>query len=128
MLKKKIIFAPGFSNEESFIEYLINNKSLIPEGFKIVLRSRKRNAIFDNLVVYNSRITDKEYYGTMINSSYILLPYEETYNYKTSGVFFESAHFNKPLLLNSNNTLKNYNDTYPGIIKLYDGFEDFLCY
>ncbi|MBU3073202.1 hypothetical protein [Clostridium estertheticum] len=123
---KKVIFAPGLSNDEAFIDFIINNQEKIPRQYKIIIRSEIRSISLENIEVYNKRISDEEYYGTMTNSSYVLLPYDEKYNYKTSGVFFESSSFNKPMLINNNNTLKNYNDIYPELIKLFDGFDDFL--
>lgn len=123
---KKLIFAPGLGNDEGFINYLITNYQNIPENYEIIIRSRKQSVKCGNLTVYEKRIDDDEYYGNFLKSEYVLLPYTDHYNYKTSGVFFEAVYIKKPILLRNNNTLKYYNKMFPGIITTFDKYDDFF--
>lgn len=121
----KYIFAPSGSNDEKFVQYLIDNDNLIP-NFKIVIKSKNINYKSDKLHVFNNRISDDEYYNLMLNCSFILLPYDDSYNYRVSGVFFEAIEFGKLVLLNANNSLSYYVEKYPNTVFGYNGYENFM--
>lgn len=123
---KYIIYAPGESNDEKFIEDLIKISSYIPDTFKIIIKSKKTTFDSDTLFVYNRRLNDIEYFGLMDKSTYVLLPYESNYNYKTSGVFFEAVFFNKPVMLHANNTLVYYKEKFPNIIECFNDLKNML--
>lgn len=123
--KRKIIFAPSGSNNEEFISFLISNVDRI-NNYKVIIKSKNKILEHPNLKVYNDRITNKEYYSFMKNSSYVLLPYEDHYNYRVSGVLFEAVKLNKPIIINSNNTLKYYTDKYPKSVLSFKDFEEFF--
>lgn len=123
--KDKVIFAPSGSNDENFILFLINNIDKI-KNYKVIIKSKRLNFKADNLDVYNNRITDEEYYRLMSACDYVLLPYESSYNYRVSGVFFEAVVFNKKCILNGNNTLRYHANDYPGTVTQYKEYEDFF--
>ncbi|MEK4293551.1 hypothetical protein [Paenibacillus sp. FSL R5-0914] len=124
--ESKIIFAPSLSNDENFIRSIINCHEEIPENTKIIFKSKHFEVKLKKIEVYNSRITDEEYFDTMAKSSYILLPYDDKYNFKTSGILFEAAEMNLPILLQTNNTLKYYADSYPDKIVTFNNVKDLL--
>ncbi|MFF2018634.1 hypothetical protein [Paenibacillus sp. NPDC058177] len=124
--KRKVIFAPSLSNNEEFIEELIEKSGFIPDDVYIVIKSKKNSLESKNIKVYNSRISDEEYYHLMHTCDFMLLAYDNKYNYKTSGIFFESAKLKKPIILSANNTLMFYKNKYSGIINEFNEFIDFL--
>jgi hypothetical protein len=121
-----ILFAPGLSNDEGFIEFLIQNQKRIPDSYKIIIRSKKSELRFNNLEVYRDRINDDVYIDTIKKSTYILLPYYERYNFRNSGVLYEAAFYRKPMIVNNVNTLNYYYIKYPEAMVLFKGGEEFL--
>lgn len=115
-----IIFAPGLSNDEKLLEQLINSQDFIPQGIRVIARSKKHNIFNNKLEIYSNRISEEDYYNLMEQSDFVLLPYGSDYNFKTSGVFFEAIHFKKPILIHAINTLKEYKEEYPDAIELFE--------
>jgi hypothetical protein len=126
MSSKTIIFAPSLSNDEEFIKNLIKNSSEILNNIIIYIRSKNINYKNENLIVYNKRISKERYNDLFNKCKYVLMPYDNNYNYKTSGVFFEAISFKKPILIRNNNTLVNYKKRYPNIIILFENVDDLL--
>jgi len=124
-INEKFIYAPSGSNDEEFINYLINNENYI-ENFKIIIKSKTVNYNSPNLFVFNNRISESEYYNYMLNCSFVLLPYGDDYNYRVSSIFFEAIQLNKVVLLNSNNSLKYYSERYPHTVLKYNSYSDFI--
>lgn len=120
-----IIFAPSESNDEMFIDELIKKSNEI-KNYKIIIRSSKQKYKSENLEVYNNRISDELYYFYIFNSQFILLPYDENYNFRVSGVFFEAIMAKKKCLINSNNTLSFYKNQYPKITEIFNSVDGFL--
>lgn len=119
-------FAPSTSNDESFIDDLITQASSIPTNVSLQVRSNRRNYSSDNLVVYNKRIAVEDFDILFEEADYILLPYESTYNYRTSAVLFESLSKGKRVLLWGNNTLMEYFKNYPNCVCLFDDVKDLI--
>lgn len=124
-INEKFIYAPSGSNDEEFVNYLLKNENLIKD-FKIVIKSKKINYNSPNLYIFNSRISESEYYNLMLNCSFVLLPYDDDYNYRVSGVFYEAIQFDKMVLLNSNNSLEFYAERYPNTVLKYNGYTGFI--
>lgn len=122
---RNIIFAPSGSNDEKFIEFLISNDKFIKK-YKIIIKSNLQQFTGENLEVFNTRIEYDEYYRLMKSCDYVLLPYENNYNYRVSGVFYEAVVLNKLCLINGNNTLKYYVERYPTIVTQFNGYDDFI--
>lgn len=112
-----ILFAPANSNDETFVGYLIDNESEIPDDLKIVIRSRIRFYESQKLEVYNQRISDEKYYKIMSSCAGVLIHYGSDYNYRTSTVWFESLVNRKLCYMYSGNTMRTYSEQYPGIVK-----------
>lgn len=124
-VSKKLIFAPSGSNDEEFISYLIYNNIMLKD-YKVIIKSKKQNFENENLVVFNKRITDEDYYGIMAACDFVLLPYDLNYNNRVSGVFFEAVALNKSCLVNTHNTLKYYAEKYAEVVNGYDGYNNFF--
>lgn len=120
----KLVFSPGESIDEVFVENLIKNSKEIPNDTLIIIKSRKYTYQSDKLLVYNRRLTDSEYYGYLNDCSYLLIAYNENYNYKTSGVLYEAVKHHRKVLIHSNNSLIYYNKKYPNNIKKFNNIED----
>ena len=114
--KQHMIFAPANSNDESFIEYLIQNETRIPNNLKIIIRSKLREHNSDRLEVYSHRIPDEEYYSKMVSCAAVLINYGKDYNYRTSTVWLESLVCHKKCFMFCNNTMKYYLEEYSEIV------------
>lgn len=120
------IFAPSTSNDERFITQLIQLEAKIPSHTIIHIRSNARKYEGNNLVVYNRRIPAEEYDKLFNEADFILLPYESTYNYRTSAILFESLNKGKRVILLHNNTLSRYFDDINNCICLIENVHDLL--
>lgn len=120
------IFAPSTSNDEPFITQLIHSNEQIPTHTFIQLRSNAQEFEGNNLVVYNRRIPVEEYDKLFNEADFILLPYESTYNYRTSAILFESLNKGKRVLLLHNNTLSRYFDGINNCVCLIEDVQDLL--
>lgn len=121
-----IIFGPAISNDDVFLDNLIKKSNFIPNNIKIIVKSKKQNYKNQNLFVYNTHISEEMYTNYLNECDYILIAYPDEYNYRTSGVFFEAVAFQKKVILNLNNTLKDYFLRYSEIIVGFSGYDDFF--
>lgn len=122
----KLIFAPALSNDEKFIDYIIENKDILPKNIKIVIRSTQKEYSSSNVIVYRKRISNEMYYTYMKDSAVVLIHYGEGYNFRTSGVLYEAVRLRKPVVLFCGNTLENYYTSYPNIIYPFYTNDEFL--
>ena len=53
-------------------------------------------------MIINEYLSDDDYSFLMNASTYNLLLYEESYQHRISGVYFDSLAFKKPIIFNSN--------------------------
>lgn len=115
--QRNLIFAPSNSNDEQFVDYLIENEACISENLKIMIRSKTREYQSEKLTVYRHRLSDEEYYRIMTASRAVLIHYGKEYNYRTSAVWFESLVARKLCYMYCGNTMREYAERYPDIIK-----------
>jgi hypothetical protein len=103
------IFAPSASNNKKFIEEL--KRINLPTSMRILIKGKEE---YDKggLKIYNNRITDEEYSSYLSQADYVLLAYEDDYDYRTSAVLFEAARQNIPVIILDNNTLRNYKEVF----------------
>lgn len=120
------VFAPSTSNDESFIDELILNASQISTKVSLQVRSKRKNYEGGNLIVYNKRIAIEDYNDLFEKADFILLPYESSYNYRTSAILFESLSKGKRVLLWGNNTLMEYFKGHPKCVSLFKDVNDLL--
>ncbi len=120
------VFAPSSSNDETFISTLIEKRGKISSNIRMTIRSHHNHCSHNNLIVYNNRISREEYNRRFSEADFILVPYEDTYNYRTSAILFESLGMGKRVLLWGNNTLKNYFDGYPNCVCIFDNIDDLI--
>ena len=120
------VFAPSTSNDEFFINDLITQASSIPSNVSLQIRSNSRNYNSDKLIVYNKRIAIESFDNLFEKADYILLPYESSYNYRTSAILFESLSKGKRVLLWGNNTLMEYFKNFPNCVCLFNDVKDLL--
>lgn len=124
--EEKLIFAPALSNDEQFIDYLIDNETRIPEKVKIIIRSTEKTFKSNKLEVYSKRISDSEYIENIKKSSVILIHYGEHYNYRTSGILYEAVKLRKPIYMYCKNTMNSYREKYPEVIYAFYDNEEFI--
>ncbi len=120
------IFAPALSNDEKFIDFLIENERKIPKEIRIIIRSKKRSCELERLIVYQDRLSQEEYLTGILNCEMILIHYGDNYNFRTSGVLYEAVKCNKPVCMYCSNTLNNYQINYPQIIFPFYNNNEFL--
>lgn len=121
---ENIIFAPSGGNDQEFIKELLLKKDSIPNKFKIIIRTSGDSFESDRLVIYNKSLPSEVYYKYMNTSAAILIPYEKTYNYRTSAIFFEAMANNKPVIILNNNTLAQIVLKHSKVAFLIDSVED----
>lgn len=121
-----MIFAPSTSNEEGFIKELMDKRDHIPNRVSIVIKSHGIEFKSDNLRIFQNRIEQKEYEQMFADADFILVPYESSYNYRTSAILFESLSKGKRVLLWGNNTLKNYFRDYPQSVCVFSDVDELL--
>lgn len=121
-----LVFAPSTSNDESFVAELIVKQGKIPATVKIVIKSHHLTSDSERLNVFNSRMAQEEYEKAFTNADFILIPYEPSYNYRTSAILFESLAYGKRVLLWGNNTLKNYFIDYRDCVCVFSDVDDLL--
>jgi len=124
--KRLTIIAPGASNDESFISFIRDNHLSIPNKVRLVLRSNDREFESESLLIYNKKLDEKQYFNNIANSDFTLLPYGTNYNYRTSGVYFESLIYGKPVIVDGRSTLRYYHEKHPNIVLTFDGHRGFL--
>lgn len=123
-LEENIIFAPSGGNDLEFIKELQQKVDFIPSNFKIIIRSSDYTFENDRLIVYNKTLSRETYYNYMSMAAAILIPYENTYNYRTSAIFFEAMANNKPVLILNNNTLAQFAKKFSKVAVLINSSEE----
>ena len=120
-----LLFAPSSSNPISFALELKDNTSDIPDGIKIVC---KGNFDYEDskLLVYSGKLPREKYDAYFHYADGIIVPYDSNYNYRTSGVLFDSIVNKKPVILKKGNTLEYYSNKNPEIFYVYDCFDKLL--
>lgn len=114
------IYCPSASNNLQFIRQI--EASEIPEDMHLLVKVGG-NCVPVNkrgLQEYNHRIPEEEYINDIASADYILLPYNDAYNYRYSGVLLEAIQLNRKILILNNNTLRHYADIFPDHVFLFD--------
>ena len=119
-----LIFAPSGGNDVEFIQDLYSKKGLISGKIKIVIRNSQFQYIGDRLIIYSKPLQSDEYYDYMSKAICILIPYEKTYNYRTSAIFFEAMTNGKPVIILRNNTLSHLAMKFPRVAFLINSCDE----
>lgn len=128
---KKVIFCPSTSSvDPDFIHALLNdrrlNEFLLVQNIQIVIKSTKHKYNENENVTFLSRyLTDREYQNLFCNSLAILIPYCDTFKYRTSGVLFECFANNKPFIASKIPSLEIYS-TYVRYNPYFKTVEDLI--
>lgn len=117
------VFAPGYCNDNKIVETII--KYDWPANIRITIRGKNQKEI-GNVRVYCNFITDDEYYSLFTSADFILIPYGNDYNYKSSAVLHEAFVLNKNVFVFSNNTLKKYASVYPRKVVAIDSLSQMI--
>lgn len=137
---KKVIFCPSTSSVDSdFIHALLNdrrlNEFLLVQNLQIVIKSTKHKYKENENVTFMSRyLTDSEYQSLFCNSLAILIPYCDTFEYRTSGVLFECFANNKPFIaskipsLEIYSTYARYNPYFKTVQDLILNLEELIAF
>ena len=120
--QKVLLFAPSGSNDEEFIKQLFTVH--VPKNICIVAKSSFDSNVNDNIILYSKKLSKHDYDSYMVRSSYILLPYKVSYNYRVSAVFFEAMVLGKPVAILNNNTLVEYKRHFPENVILFSSWND----
>jgi len=123
--KAFVFFAPSSSNPVSFARELKKKETLIPQNIRIVCNG-DFDYVGDNLLVYSGKLPRDEYDEYFCKASGIIIPYDSSYNYRTSGVIFDSIVNKKPVIIQKGNTLSYYTSRYPSIFIPYDGYQELI--
>jgi hypothetical protein len=80
----------------------------------------------DNIIVINRYLTEVEYQSYLKSSKYIMLPYKEEYEDKSSGVLLEAIYAEKPVIVPDISTFDIVNKYKLGIV--YKDLSDLKIY
>lgn len=122
--KQVILFAPSGGNDVAFVDSLISSSRTFPNNYKIIIKGRGKEYEDENVKVYSGHLNSDLYYRYFNESSAILIPYESTYNYRTSAIFFEAMAAQKPVLILDNNTLVQFASKFPKVTFLFHDISD----
>ena len=114
-----VLFAPSGGNDEAFINYLKIASESLPDNYKIIIKGRGMEYEDEKVKVYSNHLSNEQYYRYINESAAILIPYESSYNYRTSAVFFEAMAAQKPVLIWDNNTLVQFASKFPKVSFLF---------
>lgn len=118
------IFCPSSSNNNSFIQTVEDVE--IPDGIHVTIKVNRNPINKKGLTEYNKRVSEQQYVNSLASADYVLLPYNNNYNYRYSGVLLEAIQLNNKVLILNNNTLKKYVGIFPGHIIIIENVEDML--
>jgi hypothetical protein len=124
--KQISIFAPSTSNDEQFISYLLEKVNRIPKNVKIFIKSKRQQYRSSNLIIFNERINTSDYNHIFDEADFILIPYEDNYNYRTSAILFEALNLEKKVLLRNNNTLRHYFDNFKKAVGTFNTVDELI--
>lgn len=115
-----IIFCPSSSSADSiFMTELINNKEfrdlLIRKKYKLILRGKYNLKTTENIIILDNFLEDDEYQNLFSISKFILLPYHNSFMFRTSGVLLEGIANRKVLLVRSLPSLLYYKKYYENL-------------
>lgn len=66
--------------------------------FRVFIKNKGIQYESDNLLITNEYLSDGEYTNAFIMADYIFLPYNLSYKYRASGVYFDALTFCKPII------------------------------
>ena len=121
--QKIYVFAPGASNNQGFIDKAL--EASIPQDIQLIIKG-KTEVNREGIHIYSGRMSEEDYGKNLARASFILLPYDPDYNYRTSAVLFEAALQGKPVLIWNNNTLSYYKSVFGDNVYLFDTVEEML--
>ncbi|MEY1639342.1 hypothetical protein [Tenuifilum osseticum] len=118
-LSDNIIFCPsGSSNFEEIDKF----KNTLNNNSKLILIAKSNTEIINKNIIFKKYFDD---YDTIFDKSkFIFIPFK--YDYRVSGVFYESMNYNKIILTTKNSGLfiHQMKKLYPNSIFFIESFED----
>ena len=109
----------------SVIESKNVNDYLKKNNIKLVLKQKLYSGEKKEVIVLiNNNIQEDEYYYMMKNALAVILPYNDEFKYRSSGIMFECVAFDEPIIASSIPAIK----TYDGMLKIsfFKEPEDFV--
>lgn len=116
---KGLAFAPSSSNDEHFVEHLVElrrtGRFLERSSTRLVVKSKRVQFRDDRLIVVPGYLPSSEYTRLFQSAKIIILPYQQSFQHRTSGVLIECLYYGKPFLGTDIPLIRNYIARYPGI-------------
>ena len=121
------VIAPGGNNDEAFISQLVSQSVKLDDRLskKLIIKGQK-DFESQKLKIYSGKLSDSEYSKLMSESSAFLLIYNDDYNLRTSGVFYEAIALNKIVYLRDNNTMKKINEQFENVVKCFNTVDELI--
>lgn len=126
---KLLIYAPSSSNDDIFIRKLINynnRKKVLNDKIRLIIKSNNINFEDEQLKVINDRVSYENYISNFKKSDFISLLFEDDFEYRVSGVFFDALAFKKRLLFKENKFSRYYINKYPELGYCYTDVKSFI--
>jgi hypothetical protein len=125
-----IIFSPSSSSSDfNFVKYLINSKEFIDalerKKFLFILKDSNLKSSNKNILVINEFLSKIDYGTIFLESSFILLPYANDFNFRISNVLNECISNNKVCLLSDIQSFREYSEYFKHNY-FYKNFDDFM--
>ena len=105
-----ILYAPSTSNDDTKIMRVLDSQANSQMIIKAKVRERTfakyQNKYGKNL--FSGYLPNTEFEKDMNNADFVLLPYPDDYNYRTSGILFDAIAYEKPVLTDNKYLYKIY--------------------
>lgn len=126
---KVLIYAPSSSNDDNFISKLINYQerlNILNDNVKFIIKSNDIDFEDNQLKVISKRVNYDKYISNFKKADFISLLFNEDFEYRVSGVFFDSLVFKKKILFKRNKFANYYINKYPKLGYEFKGVKDFI--
>lgn len=116
----KVIFCPSSSSSNhNLVNDMLENDEFISflktYGYKLIIKGNYFYKSDDTVTIINSFLSDSEYTDIFVKSTIILLPYSDTFRFRTSGILLEAIANNKMIFVSNIPALVQYHKYYPYI-------------
>lgn len=122
------IFAPSHANSQNITASIVEKSECFGENIFLCIRGNK-DYLNDQIKMYSAKyLPREEYIQSFQEADFILIPYDINYNYRISGILFDSLVRKKRVILFGGNTLKYYAEKYPNVITVVEDVDEFFNY
>jgi glycosyltransferase involved in cell wall biosynthesis len=110
-----VIFIPSGSSSKNFLNNFFSQEMV---GLKIYAKYDKQ--IKTDAIQTKPFFDDEEYYKIMKSCDFVFIPFNENFNYRVSGVFYEAVSFGKHVLVTNSKFSEFMKEKYPYLVSIVE--------